>query len=75
MLLTNTEKEKESESRVFGLQPTSATIQLLCSELTQKGPFREGEKRHGREMTEKYRQMGKKRTSEDEQRGQNRRNK
>lgn len=47
-VLTNTEKEKESECRVLGLEPTSASIQLLCRELSQKRPFREAEKRGGR---------------------------
>lgn len=42
----NTERERAREQS-FGKGPASATIQLLCRELTWKGPFREGEKRIG----------------------------
>lgn len=50
--LTHRERGKESESRVLGLQPTSATVQLLCRELTQRRPFR-GEREKTLKMPEK----------------------
>lgn len=72
--LTHTERGKESENRVLGLQPTSATVQLLCRELTQKGPFR-GEREKTLKMPErkKYTEKQAKRTTEQEWgRGKNR---
>lgn len=51
----------------MGLQPTSATVQLLCRELTQKGPFRE-EREKTLKMPEKKKNSEKqaKRTTEQE---------
>lgn len=48
MIAAHQHREGEGvREQSFGLEPASATIQLLCGELTQKGPFREGEKREG----------------------------
>lgn len=49
--LTHTDGGRESESRVSGLQPSSATVQLLWRELTQRRPFR-GEREKTLKMPE-----------------------